>query len=71
MSRIKKRPAFVLGGGGVRGVMQHISLRSLSTVQTLDISVHRGFFKIGYEIMQQNYRWSADADRIEVFESYE
>ena len=68
---MKKRPAFVLGGGGVRGVMQHISLRSLSTAQILDISVHRGFFKIGYEIMQQNYTCSAEANRIEFFESYE
>ena len=68
---MKKRPAFVLEGGGVRGVMQHISLRSLSTVQTLDISVHRDLFKIGYEIMQQNYKWSAESDRMEFFESYE
>jgi len=60
-----------LGGGGLRGVMQPISLRSLPIVQTLDISVHRDFFKIGYEIMQQNYTWSAQADRMEFFESYE
>lgn len=55
----------------MRGVMQHISLRSLSTIQTLDISTHRGFFKIGYEIVQQNYTWSAETDRMEFFESYE
>ena len=68
---MKKCPAFVLGGGGMRGVMQHISLMSLSTIQTLDISTHRGFFKIGYEIVQQNYTWSAETDRMEFFESYE